>query len=183
MKNFELKRENTLFLFVDIQDSLLDAVFNKELVFKNAKTLAMAAKIMDIESIVTLQYPKGLGNMNEEIYREIENPITVEKLHFSCVKDENFMNKLNELNKKQIVLLGIEAHVCCLQTARDLINSGFEVFCVNDALGSRAKENYENALDMLKDMGCVVTNTESVLFDLLIKAGGEEFKSIHKLIK
>ena len=182
MKNFSLKKEDALFLFVDVQDKLLNSAFNKEQVFKNTKILSQMANIMDMESIITLQYPKGLGQMNEEVKKSIEGSPEIAKTTFSCLLNEEFVSVLKKSGKKQIIMSGIEAHICVLLTARDLIKEGYEVFIVSDAVGSRTEFNYNNALSLLKDMGCVITNTETVMFDLNAVAGTETFKAVQKLI-
>ncbi|SHH56237.1 Isochorismatase family protein [Anaerosphaera aminiphila DSM 21120] len=182
MKNFNLDREKTLFLFVDLQDKLLKAISNKEEVLKNAKILSHMAQIMDIDRMVTAQYPKGLGYTNAEIIEPIGETKEIEKKSFSCMLDENFRAELEAKKKSQIVMCGIEAHICVLLTARDLIKAGYEVFIASDAMGSRSEFNYKNALSQFKDMGCVVSNVESIMFDLNSIAGTDEFKKVQKLI-
>ncbi|CDZ74797.1 amidohydrolases [Peptoniphilus sp. ING2-D1G] len=182
MKNFKLNRDNVIFLFVDIQEKLLKAIDNWESVLKYSKILAEMADIMNIDKIVTVQYSKGLGH-TEEGLQKILKAEEIDKKTFSCLLNEEFKEKLKEKNKKQVVLSGTEAHICVLLTARDLIAEGYEVFVAADAIGSRSKFNYENGLDLLRDMGCVVTNTESIMFDLNSISGTEEFKKVQKLIK
>lgn len=182
MKNFNINREEALFLFVDIQDKLLKAMFNKDEVLKNSKILAQVAKIMNIESLFTAQYPKGLGFSNEELKSILQEAKELPKKSFSCMLDEDFVKELESTGKKQIIISGIEAHICVLLTARDLVNAGYEVFVAADAIGSRSEFNYKNAINMLNEMGCVVTNTESIMFDLNSISGTDEFKAVQKLI-
>ena len=106
----------------------------------------------------------------------------IEKIVFSAYTEE-VNEKLKMLNVKDIIITGMEAHVCVYQTVRDLIENGKNVFVVKDAVGSRTEENYENALFMMNDLGAVITNTETLLFDLIEKAGTDDFKFISKLIK
>lgn len=183
MKRFELEREKSGFLFIDIQDKLLKAVFNKEDVLKNNVILAKASEIMGMKNVITLQYPKGLGPMNQEIREPLGNSIELEKSYFSCMKDEAFKDEFEKQGIKQVIITGIETHICVFQTARDLVEAGYEVFIVSDAVGSRAKSDYKNALKNLRELGCVITTTETVLFDLLKKAGSDEFKKVQNLIK
>lgn len=183
MKNFHLEKDNTVFLFIDVQDKLINSVFNKEQFMKNTKVLSEVAGIMGVETLATLQYPKGLGEMNAEVKAPIENVNTIAKTAFSAMLDEEFIKAIKATGKKQIVVLGIEAHVCVMFTARDLIDAGFEVYIPSDAVGSRSEFNYNNALHQLNEMGCVITNTESVMFDLNSVAGTETFKKVQSLIK
>ncbi len=183
MKKFELEREKSGFLFIDIQDKLLKAVFNKEDVLKNNVILAKASEIMGMKNVITLQYPKGLGPMNQEIREPLGDSIELEKSYFSCMKDEAFKAEFEKQGIKQVIITGIETHICVFQTARDLVEAGYEVFIVSDAVGSRAKSDYKNALKNLRELGCVITTTETVLFDLLKKAGSDEFKKVQNLIK
>lgn len=182
MKNFSLNREEVLFLFVDIQDKLLKAIDNNDNVLKNTKILAQMANIMNIESLFTAQYPKGLGYNNDELKSFLPDAKEIAKKAFSCMLDEEFVKELKAINKKQIIISGIEAHICVLLTARDLLKAGYEVFIASDAIGSRSDFNYKNALQMLNEMGCVVTNTESIMFDLNSVSGTDEFKTVQKLI-
>lgn len=182
MKNFSLDRDKTLFLFIDVQDKLLNVMSNKEDVLKNTKILAQMAKIMNLESIFTAQYPKGLGYSNEELKSFLPEVKEIGKKSFSCMLNDEFVEEFKSKDKKQIVVSGVESHICVLLTARDLIANGYEVFIASDAVGSRSDFNYKNALQMLSEMGCVITNTETIMFDLNSVAGTDEFKAIQKLI-
>ncbi|MDO5040998.1 MAG: isochorismatase family protein [Peptoniphilus sp.] len=182
MKNFKLNRDDVIFLFIDIQDKLLKAIDNREGVLKYSKILAEVSDIMNMDKLVTVQYAKGLGHTNGELM-EILEADEIDKKTFSCMLNEEFKAKLEEKNKKQVILSGIESHICVLLTARDLIAAGYEVFVAADAVGSRSKFNYHNSLDLMRDMGCVITNTESILFDLNSLSGTDEFKKVQNLIK
>ncbi len=182
MKNFKLNRDDAVFLFVDIQDKLLKAIDNADRVLKYSKILAEMASIMKMDKLVTVQYAKGLGHTNKELL-EILNTDEIDKKTFSCLLNEEFKAKLEQKNKKQVILSGTEAHICILITARDLIAAGYEVFVAADAVGSRSKFNYDNGLDLMRDIGCVVTNTESIMFDLNSISGTDEFKKVQNLIK
>lgn len=183
MKNFKIHRENVLFLFVDIQDKLLQAVFNQESLERNAKILAHISHITNIPSMITLQYPKGLGGMTASIKEPIADAVEIGKVHFSSLENEEIKSALESFGKKQIILSGIETHICIFQTARGLLEAGYEVFVVGDAVGSRAQASTENGLQLMREMGCVITNTETVLFDLAGVAGTTEFKQLQQLIK
>lgn len=182
MKKFRLEKENTVFLFIDIQDKLVNSAFNSEMVYKNSTILAKMAEIMGIECLCSLQYPKGLGRMTEGVREPIKNSKEIEKTTFSCMLNEEFVKELENTGKKQIVICGVEAHICVLLTARDLLDAGYEVFIASDAVGSRSEFNYNNGLHQLNEMGCEITNIESVMFDLNAVAGTPTFKAVQKLI-
>lgn len=178
-----LKREETLFLFIDVQDALLKAMAEPEEVEANNRILAQAAEIMGINSIFTTQYKKGLGPFNEDIRKLVSGGFDFDKKTFSCMLDQEISKKIEELGSKSVVVSGIEGHICVLLTVRDLIQKGYEVYVVADAISSRKAKNSEYALNEMRDMGAVVRPTESLLFDLNSISGTEEFKAIQKLIK
>lgn len=182
MKNFRLKREDSLVLVVDIQERLVPAMKDKKDIIEKARILLEAAKNMNIDIIASEQYPRGLGSTIEEVKEYIEDENIFSKIEFSACIDP-VKSYLEKSAKKNIILLGMETHVCVYQTTRDLLEEGYNVFIVKDAVGSRTEDNMKNGLDLLKEMGAVITNTETVLFDLLKEAGTDEFKMVSKLIK
>lgn len=182
MDKFTLKKEDTLLMIIDIQDRLASVMKHKDQAIENTKILLAAAKEMDMPVIVTEQYPKGLGSTVEELKEVLVNHQIFEKNSFSAYIDE-VKNELKETGRKKVVITGMETHVCVLQTTRDLIQDGYQVFIVRDGVTSRTKENYLNGLDLMKEMGAVITNTETVVFDLLKKSGTPEFKVLSKMIK
>lgn len=182
MKNYKLRRDDVLFLFIDYQEGFLKIMTEKEKLMKNAKVLANVSKIMDIPSIFTVQYKKGLGPTVSELKEILPNVAEYDKNAFSAMLDENIAKAIKDTNKKQVIISGIESHICVLLTTRDLLAEGYEVFVVNDSISSRSPENYLNALSQLSDMGAVVTNVETIIFDLSGKAGTEEFKKAQSLI-
>lgn len=182
MEKFTLRKEDSLLLIIDIQERLIKAMSNGERIVKNTNILLEAAGLMDIPVVVTEQYPKGLGHTVEEITSLHKDLEVFDKSSFTaCIDGVN--TRLDDLGRKKVIMAGIESHVCVLQTCRDLLGQGYAVHVVKDAVASRTHENYKNALGMMRDMGAVITNTETVLFDLLKKAGTEEFKAVSQLIK
>lgn len=182
MEKYTLRKEDSLLLVIDIQERLIKAMSNGERVVKNTNILLETSKIMDIPVIFTEQYPKGLGSTLEEITSVNQGLEVFEKNSFTgCIDGVN--EKLDELGRKKIIMVGIESHVCVLQTCRDLLAQGYSVHVVKDGVASRTHGNYKNALGMMRDMGAVITNTETVVFDLLKKAGSEEFKTVSNMIK
>jgi nicotinamidase-related amidase len=184
--NAPLKADVTLsqLVIIDMQSRLAtvmpaDAM---QAVLKNCGILAQAARLLGVAMIVTEQYPKGLGHTVPELAALISNIHPVEKTAFSCMAESRFTRQLTR-DHSQIILSGMEAHICIVQTALDLIQAGKQVFVVEDAVISRNPANKANALARLRDAGCVITNTESVVFEWLGAAEGELFKAVSKLIR
>ncbi|HLR20880.1 MAG TPA: hydrolase [Tissierellaceae bacterium] len=182
MEKFNLNREDSVLFVIDIQEKLVPAMKGKEKVIDNNRILLEGAKEMNIPIIATEQYPKGLGSTVDEIKEFLNEEDIFSKNSFTAYIDD-VKEKLEELNKKKIIITGMETHVCVYQTTRDLIEAGYDVHVVNDGVASRTKENYINALEQMKEMGAVINNTETIVFDLLKIAGTPEFKKMSKLIK
>lgn len=181
--NFCLDREKVLFLFVDFQDSLASAIYNIDGVKKYAGILAETAEIMNIPTVFTTQYKRGLGEFNEAIRSKVSGGADFDKKAFSCMLDEDIAAYIDEKKPEQVVVCGIEAHICVLMTVRDLIAKGIDVYVAHDAVSSREKENARFALDEMRQMGATVRATETILFDLNSVSGTDEFKAVQKLIK
>jgi nicotinamidase-related amidase len=179
-------------VIVDAQTRLIAAMQQEELQFiiKNISVLAQAASILAVPAVITEQYSKALGHTVPEVLALLPNIKAVEKLTFSCMAEPAFSRQLTR-DHSQIVIAGMEAHICVLQTALDLIaiaTSGEnkyakQVFIAEDAVISRSPANKANALARMRDAGCIITNTESIVFEWLGKAEGDAFKTISKLIR
>ncbi|KPL03276.1 MAG: hypothetical protein AMJ73_07480 [candidate division Zixibacteria bacterium SM1_73] len=178
-----LRKEDTLLVIIDIQTKLLNVTFEKERLVSSCSKLIQAAKILKIPMIMTEQYPKGMGPTDPEILKLLENVKSIEKLHFSCCGVEDFNKKIESFGKKQIVVTGIEAHVCVLQTVHDLLHQGYFIYVPYDATSSRKESDYKNALDRMRQSNAVIGSVESAIFELLEKAGTPIFKEISKIIK
>ena len=144
--------------------------------------MAQAANLLALPSIATEQYPQGLGETLPEIKQHLANNKAIAKTAFSACGEPKFNQQLQRENS-QIILAGMEAHICVLQTALDLINANKQVFVVEDAVISRSAANKANAIARMRAAGCVITNTESVVFEWLGDANHAAFKTISKLIK
>ncbi|OIQ99134.1 isochorismatase family protein [mine drainage metagenome] len=171
-------------IIIDMQ-TRLTAVMPQEAMqaaIRNSGILATAATMLEVPILLTEQYPKGLGHTVPELLAVLPNPQAVEKTVFSCMAEPIFSRQLTS-DRSQLILAGIEAHVCVLQTALDLISTGKQVFVAEDAIVSRNPANKENALARMRDAGCIITNTESIVFEWLGKAEGDAFKVISKLIR
>lgn len=182
MERFILNREDVVLLIIDIQERLLPVMKYGEEVVANTKILLEGAREMDIPVIVTEQYPKGLGHTVDEIKEYLNEEDIFSKNSFTAYIDE-VRERLKELNRKKIIIVGMETHVCVYQTTRDLINNGFDLHVVEDGLSSRTKDNHINGLEQMKEMGAVINNTETIIFDLLKVSGTPEFKKMSNLIK
>ena len=176
--------QDSIFLITDIQEKLLNAVFNKDLLKNKAIILVKAASVLNIPIFVTEQYPKGLGSTIPEIKTILQkNSVIQEKTDFNAFENKSFFEKFNNLDKKQIIIMGIETHVCVYQTAEYLLKNGFNVTLAADACGSRSKDEHNCGIDNLKQKGADIKSTEMILFELLKTAKHPNFKEIQSLIK
>jgi nicotinamidase-related amidase len=178
------QRETSLLVIVDVQEklsSVMDSVALAAIV-KNCHILMQAAQLLEIPIICTEQYPQGLGATLPELAQDLDAYPHIEKTCFSCFDSSPFRSRLRG-DRPQIVLAGMEAHICVLQTALQLQESGKQVFVVEDAVISRNPANKANALLRLHQAGVIVSNTESVVFEWLKVAEGDAFKQISRLVR
>jgi nicotinamidase-related amidase len=173
-------------LIIDVQEKLLPAMAKAEHVVSRCSIVLRAAKKLDVPVTVSEQYPKGLGRTVHALHEGLGNAPVFEKLNFSCWRDISLRARLiglHDAGRPQVIIAGIEAHVCVVQTAIDLAQSGFAVFVVADAVSSRAEASVALALARMGQSGIEVINTEMAVFELLGKAGTPEFKALSGLIK
>lgn len=174
-------------LIVDIQDKVFAPIPNKQDIVKRTVWLIEAAKTLDIPITVSEEYPKGLGRTVKPLQEAAGASASYfEKLEFSGVRNDALRHHLEEHRdhaRGQIIIAGIEAHVCVTQTALDLVAEGYEVFVVADAIGSREEISREISLRRLERCGAIIVNSEMVIFEWLEKAGTPEFKTLLPLIK
>ena len=166
-----------------MQEKLLPHIHNTDEVKNNCIKLIKGLNALDVPIIFTQQYTKGLGETVPEIAKTVENFSYIEKSAFSCYRETDFIKALNKSGKRNIIIMGVESHVCVLQTALDLIYNNFNPVVVTNAIGSRKPEDKEVAIWRMRDVGSIMTTCESILFELCKKAGTEEFKTISKLVK
>ncbi len=168
-------------LIVDMQEKLLAAMKERETVISNCLKLVRGANVLEVPVDATEQYPKGLGGTVDVLADLIaERPA---KMRFSCTESLEWAKQGTTPDQPyQVVLAGIEAHVCVLQTAFDLLANGFEVFVVADAATSRNRTDYEFGLKRMADSGVQLVTTEMVLFEWCEVAGTDEFKQISRII-
>ena len=175
-------REHTALLVIDVQERLMPVIFEQEKIFANVNKLLRGAEILNLETIVTEQYPKGLGNTCKEIQLTEKQGI-IEKTCFSSMLSTEVNDQLKLTNIKSLIICGVEAHICVLKTTLDALKAGYEVHVVADAVSSRTNENKQLAIKRLRHAGAYITSVEMILFQLLDYAGTDEFKAISKLIK
>jgi nicotinamidase-related amidase len=178
-----LDTANTVLLLIDFQERLFPVMHEKEKLLKNVIQLVKGARVLEIPIILTEQYPKGLGPTLPEIKELIPDIKPVEKICFSCTDEVTFNNALKSLNRKQVLIAGIEAHICVYQTAMALTRAGYEVQVVVDCAGSRDPENKMTAFTKFSIVGILPTTTEMALFELLKVAQGDKFKQISSIVK
>jgi len=177
-----LNPENTALLIIDVQERLVKAMPNRIEVEEAISTLQQGMEILNLPTLITEQYPRGLGATVESISARAPKAAVVEKTSFSCCGEDSFAPALEELGAKQVVISGMETHVCVLQTVLDLLQAGYQVHVPIKATCSRSDANRDNALERMQQAGAIITNVESVLFELLREAGSAEFKAISKMI-
>lgn len=178
-----LIKEKTALLVIDIQAKILPVINNWEKVVDNTLKLVNGFKVMNIPVFYTEQYPKGLGATETKIKEALGDSPYFEKMTFSCYGAGSLFDELKKKNINQVVVCGVESHVCVQQTVLDLLANGFQVNVAADAVSSRREFDYKIALDRMNSNGAEVTVTESILFELLNICGTEEFKAVSKLVK
>lgn len=178
-----LSAADACLLVVDIQDRLLPAVRDQDAVVANARVLLQAADALGVPVLASEQYPRGIGHMVEPVAELVPEGATVEKLHFSCLADPGFARRFAAVGRRQAVICGLEAHVCVLQTAEQILGAGHEVFVVADAVSSRAEASHALALRRLEADGARIVTTEMVVFEWLGQAGTPVFRELSRLIK
>ena len=182
-----LSRDKSQLLIIDVQEKLLPAMADPERVVERCVRLVRAARALEIPITVSEQYPGGIGPTGAPLRDALGNSgAIIEKIEFSCLKNDVLRDYLHDLRRKgrpQVVIGGIEAHVCVTQTAIDLEDQGFEAFVVADATSSRAKSSRRLALARMQRSGVDVVDSEMVVFEWLGKAGTPEFKELLSLVK
>ena len=170
---------------VDVQERLFNAMDaeRRDDMVANVKILASAARRLDVPVLVTEQYPKGLGRTLPELRALLGDAPSFEKTAFSCAGADGFMDRVRSLDADHVILTGIEAHVCVLLTALDLLGRGLRVSVVADAVCSRRPANLEIGLDQARQAGAIVTATETVVFQLLGGADSDAFRELSKLLR
>jgi len=178
-----LKQKDCCLVIVDVQGKLAQLMHNKDNLFKNIRILIQSAKILDIPILWCQQVPGALGPTAPEISELLKDDRPINKSSFSCAGCDEFNNKLKELTRKQVMICGIETHVCVYQTAIDLLARDYEVEVIADAVSSRTAENKQIGLNKMAAEGAKISCVETALFELLKTAEHPQFRQIAKLVK
>ena len=178
-----IKKEDTCALIIDFQEKLVPVMQNKERMIRNTLVLLKGLEALGVPMIVTEQYKKGLGNTICSVEEIVRDALHMEKMHFSCILDKAIKEKIKNLNKKYVIVAGIETHICVLQTVIDLLEEGFIPVVIENCTSTRIIENKKQALKRMLQEGALISTTESILFELLHSACDPEFKIISNYIK
>jgi len=179
----KLKNDRSVLVIIDVQTKLLSVMYNYPLLLENVKKLIRGAQVLEMPIIYTEQYPEGLGPTDPEVAELLGGLQPVTKMTFSCCSEDNFLNELRKTNRDQVIVCGIESHICVYQTCRDLIDKKYEVHLVTDCISSRKLENTELITIKLQAYGVYPTSVEMALFEMLKDASNSAFKKIAKIIK
>ena len=178
-----IKKENTIGVVIDIQRRLYPYITDNEGLTKNCKILIKGLQILKIPIVVTQQYTKGLGETIPEVAEVLGDYKHIEKTAFSCCDEPRFNEDLALSSKMYVIVCGIEAHVCVMQTVNDLIGQGYIPVVVEDCIGSRNPNDKHMAVERMRQSGAIITTYESILFELLQYSGTEQFREVSNLVK
>ncbi len=177
-----LTAKDSLFVVIDVQGKLAEAMCDRTELFENICRLAKSAKLLGIPVLVTEQLPDKLGPTRKEIADSLTEAPLITKSSFSCCGEPKFIEALKSSGKKQIVLCGIEAHICVTQTALELLAQGFDVYLTADAVSSRNPNNKHLAIERMRHHGAEILTTEMALFEWLRDAAHPAFREVRKLL-
>lgn len=183
MAFFMLNASNTIFVIIDVQGKLAQMMFEREKTVKNIQGVIRLAQILGIPILWTEQVPQKIGVTIPEVASLLKGQNPICKVSFSCAGEEAFLSALKRSKRKQVVIAGIETHVCVYQTAAELVEFNYEVQVVADAVSSRTAENRSLGLERIEQSGAGITGLEIVACELLKKAEGDKFKEVLGIIK
>jgi nicotinamidase-related amidase len=179
-----LRAEDTLLLIIDMQEPFLRGIWQRDTVIHNCTTLVLASPVLRIPVVLTQQYTAKMGRTIPEIASPLRADfVPFDKLVFSAVDDDAIYSEIRRSGHRQILVCGVETHICVAQTALDLLALGYQVHVVSDAVSSRTQANWDIGLARLEKAGAVITSTEMAIFELLGEAGTPEFKLLLEMIK
>jgi nicotinamidase-related amidase len=178
-----IQSDQSLLLVIDAQERLVPAIFEGFRLSANIVRLLTAARRLGVPSLATEQYPRGLGRTLPELAALIPPENVIEKIHFSCMSEPGFDAQLKAAGRKQLLVTGMEAHICILQSVLEMQQAGYDIFVVDDATGSRAPENDRLAKARISRAGIPIVSTEMVIFEWVRRADVECFKELSSLIK
>jgi nicotinamidase-related amidase len=176
-------KDETVAVVIDIQEKLLPHMDEGEIILQNCLKLIEGLQILSVPILITQQYTKGLGNTDPSIVRMFPEFRFIEKISFSCCDEPVFAEKVGLSGKTNIIICGIESHVCVLQTCLDMLNSGFIPVIVEDCVTSRKENDKRIAIERMRNEGAIITTMESLIFELTRQSGNETFKNISRIVK
>jgi nicotinamidase-related amidase len=179
----KLDKEKTGLLIIDVQEKLMQVMGQRQRVADNITKLVLLSKLFDFPVILTEQYPKWLGPTLPEVAESLPAYQPISKLHFNCCDVDAFNHRLDSEGLRNVIVTGVESHICVFQTCVSILERGYRVHVPQDAVDSRTDENWRVGLDLMKQAGAVITSTETVIYQILKKAGTKEFKQMLKVIK
>jgi nicotinamidase-related amidase len=178
-----LNKEDTGLVIVDVQEKLAGVMGQRERVVDRVSKLLDLARVFQLPVIVTEQNPQFLGSTLPAIQEFLPTYDPIEKLHFDCCAIDAFNHEIEEKGLRNIILTGIETHICVFQTCVSLLEKGYRVHVPHHAVDSRTESNWQVGLSLMQEAGATITSTETIIFQILKKAGTSEFKALLKTIK
>jgi nicotinamidase-related amidase len=181
-----LRREDTLLIVVDMQEPFLRGIHDRDRLVGNVRLLIQAAAIMQVPILPTLQYAERMGGVVPEImqiFPDFSACVPVDKMCFSCAGAEGFLDRIASFGRRQILLCGVETHICVSQTALDLASHGYQVHVAADAVSSRSMEKHKLGMERMRDSTVLPCASEAAVYELLREAGTPEFKAVLKLVR
>ncbi|MBW2540061.1 MAG: hydrolase [Deltaproteobacteria bacterium] len=179
----KLEKDKTGLLIIDVQEKLMQVMGRRQRVAANITKLVLLSKLFDFPVILTEQYPKWLGPTLPEVTESLPAYQPISKLHFNCCDVDGFNHRLDSEDLRDVIVTGVESHICVFQTCISILERGYRVHVPQDAVDSRTDENWRVGLDLMKQAGAVITSTETVIYQILKKAGTKEFKQMLKVMK
>jgi nicotinamidase-related amidase len=178
-----LEIDNAALIIIDVQGKLASLMYQKDELYDNLVKIIKGTQTLELPIIWNEQIPDKLGPTIPEVADILKDMKPLAKTTFSCCGNNDFQARLEKSGRKQVLLVGIETHVCVYQTAVDLLQTGYEVYLVADAVSSRTEENKQIGIQAMKDAGAKITSVEMALFEMLKVARGDKFKQVIKIVK
>lgn len=179
-----LRQDDTLLVVVDMQEPFLRSIWERERLVKNVTILLEAARLLRLPIVPTEQNADRLGGSIPEVAKRLPSLcVPFQKMSFSCCSDDAFMSEVQRSGHRQVLLCGIEAHICIAQTALDLLANGYQVHVAADAVSSRTQSNWQIGLNRVERAGGILTSTEAAVYELLQEAGTADFREMLEFLK
>lgn len=178
-----LEVNNSVLIIIDVQEKLVRVMHDREKLVRSVEKLCKGMGILGVPVILTEQYPQGLGPTVTEVINAVRPEHTISKTCFSCCRDDSFKSLLGKMERTQLIVAGIEAHICVYQTVSDMVCAEYEVHVASDGVSSRTLGNKNIGLSLMQRSGALITSVETILFELLKVAEGDKFRAISRLVK